>query len=222
MSLRPRTVHTQHRGLVQTVAPEFKPVTPEELRTHLNHSELDYIEADDLISEASQYIEDMTGIAMITQTWRLALDAWPTGRGAWWDGVRQGSINELYSGDASLEMPRFPLNSIDTVTVYDEASTSTAVTIAATFDVDAYSKPGRMTLKHGAVWPIALRANNAIEIIFTCGYGANRESVPAPLRRAVKQLAGYLYENRGDCDSGSAYTKSGAQGIMNAYKVSRL
>jgi uncharacterized phiE125 gp8 family phage protein len=78
-------------------------------------------------------------------------------------------------------------------------------------------------LQRGATWPVALRANNAIEIVYTAGYGADASSVPAPLRRAVKQLAAYLYTHRGDmCDMGDAMHDSGAGSIMGQYKIKRV
>ena len=83
--------------------------------------------------------------------------------------------------------------------------------------------PGRATLKRGAVWPVAMRANNAIEVVYVAGYGDAATDVPAPLKRAVKQLAGYLYAHRGDgCDVEDAYSKSGASGIVGRYKVLKV
>ena len=82
-----------------------------------------------------------------------------------------------------------------------------------------------MTIQRGATWPTALRANNAIEISYTSGYGDAAADVPAPMKRAVKQMAAYLYQNRGDgcgCDTSQAFTDSGAASILSAYKVSRI
>lgn len=177
------------------------------------------------MAEAREAIENTYAVAMIDQSWRMAIDRWPSGREEWWDGIREGSIADLY-GPASytdLRLPRWPLSSVDSVTVYDEDGTSTAVTIASTFDVDTYQTPGRITLQRGATWPVALRANNAIEIVYTAGYGADASSVPAPLKRAVKQLAAYLYSHRGDmCDMGDAMHDSGAGSIMGQYKIKRV
>jgi uncharacterized phiE125 gp8 family phage protein len=108
------------------------------------------------------------------------------------------------------------------VTVYDEDSNDTVVSIADTFDLDTYRLPGRITLKRGATWPIALRSNNAIQIIYVAGY-ANAAAVPAPIKRAVKEMAAYLYAHRGDeCDPTDAWMKSGAQSTLNVYKIARV
>ena len=217
----------QYRGHVQTAAPAAEPVTAAELRDYLREDATGLPDADanELVAEAREAIENNYAVAMIDQSWRMAIDRWPSGREEWWDGIRDGSIADLY-GPASytdLRLPRWPLSTVDSVTVYDEDGTSTAVTIASTFDVDTYQTPGRITLQRGATWPVALRANNAIEIVYTAGYGADASSVPAPLRRAVKQLAAYLYSHRGDmCDMGDAMHDSGAGSIMGQYKIKRV
>jgi len=217
----------QYRGHVQTAAPAAEPVTAAELRDYLREDATGLPDADanELVAEAREAIENTYAVAMIDQSWRMAIDRWPSGREEWWDGIRDGSIADLY-GPASytdLRLPRWPLSSVDSVIVYDEDGTSTAVTIASTFDVDTYQTPGRITLQRGATWPVALRANNAIEIVYTAGYGADASSVPAPLKRAVKQLAAYLYSHRGDmCDMGDAMHDSGAGSIMGQYKIKRV
>lgn len=227
MSLRHTINPHQNYANVITSVPSVEPVTAAELRAYLREttSGLTDDEANDLIAEARQYIEDQCSIAMITQSWLMAIDRWPTQNEPWWDGVRQGHINVIHGATAfsSVEPPRFPLQAVDGVNVYDEDGNATAVVVADTFDIDTYSLPGRMTLKRGATWPIALRANNAIEIIYTSGYGDAAADVPAPVKRAVKQLAAYLYQHRGDgCEVGAAFTDSGAASIISAYKVARL
>jgi len=224
MSLRaPYPLH-QHRGSVLVTAPTTEPVTAAELLLHVREDAANFRDALSYVKDARQDIENRSGLAFLTQSWRVALDRWPTGGEAWWDGVRDGSINELYGAHAqrSIELPKWPLASITSVTVYDEDSTSTAVTVANVFDVDAYSRPGRMTLKRGATWPVALRASNAIEIVYVAGY-TSAANVPAPMKRAVKQLAAYLYSHRGDdCNPDEAYSASGAESIMASYKPARL
>lgn len=210
---------TQHHGLEIVTAPTSEPVTVADMREHLRVGEevtTGYLQ--DLIAEARQHIEDMTNLAMITQSWKVVLDRWPSSSESWWDGVRDGAISSLQGTMDTIELPRYPLSSITSVTVYDEDGNSTAVTVASTFDVDTVSKKGRMTLQRGASWPVALRANNAIEIEFVAGYGA-ATAVPAPLKRAIKQMAAYLYRNRGDCDPGDAYKDSGAKSAVDAYRV---
>lgn len=222
MSLRQRVTFTQYRGHALVTAPASEPVTADELRAHLRETVdgLPYDQADALIAEARELIEERTGLAMINQTHRMALDYWPVGREQWWDGVRDGAISDMgaANGIRAVTLPRYPMSSITSVVVYDEASNATSVVVADTFDIDTYSKPGRMVLQSGATWPIALRGSNAIEITYVAGFGATSASVPAILRRAVKQVAAYLYSHAGDdCTSDDAL--GAAASLLSAYKV---
>lgn len=226
MALLPAKDLYQYRGHVQSTAPAVEPVTADELRDYLRETSdgLPDSEANDLIAEARELIENSTGLSLITQEWTLAIDHWPnSSEEPWWDGVRQGAIAELYGGQysRSLGLPRYPLQDVDSVTVYDEASNPTSITVADTFDVDTYRTPGRITLKSGKTWPVALRPQNAIIIVYTSGYGDASTDVPAGLRRAVKQVAAYLYSHRGDdCDTGDALAQ--ADSMLDQYKVRRV
>lgn len=224
MTIRPAIQLYQTRGSAFVSGPSLEPITAVELRSHIRSdiTELPDDEANEIIEEARKIIEDYSGLAFIHQSWRLTLDHWPATSEAWWDGVRQAHRNDIYSGMASLELPRWPLASITSVTVYDEDSNATAVNIGTTFDVDIYSMPGRLTLKRGSTWPVALRANNAINIVYVAGY-ANVLSIPASMKRAVKNLSAFLYTNRGDnCSPSEAIEKSGVDKIIGIYQPKRI
>lgn len=213
----------QHRADRQVTAPASEPVDADALRAYIDATEsmVSDAVAEGYITLARQWIEDHTGLAMITQTRRTSLDRWPTGQEPWWDGVRDGAISMLAGPNRVYEIPRYPLISITGVTVYNEASVATSVTVANVFDVDSYSIPGRLALKQGQTWPVALRGTNAIEITYTCGYGAASD-VPAPVRQAVTQMAAHIYEHRGSCDLSEAFTASGAAGMIGPYTVARI
>lgn len=225
MALRSSPRLTQYRGHTRTVAPAVEPVTADELRAQLAETEagLPDAQANALIAEARELIEEMTGLAFITQTWAMYLDHWPAGQELWWDGVRQGAIQDIYVPNSlrAVDLPRYPLQAVDDVTVYSEDSTSAAVTIGDTFDIDIYRKPGRMVLKKGATWPIALRAANAIQIEYTAGFGDAASDVPAILKRAIKQVAAYLYAHYGD-DCIPEDALGAARGLLATYAVTRL
>lgn len=225
MSLRPSIPLTQYRGHVIETPPAIEPVTAEELRAQLAETAdgLPDAQANALIAEARELIEQMTGLAIITQTWKMALDHWPAGREVWWDGVRQMAISEIYVPNSirAVHLPRYPLQSVDSVTVFDDAGNDAAVTISEVFDVDVFRRPGRMVLRNGATWPIALRNSNAIEIEYTAGFGATASTVPAILKRAVKQVAAYLHQHYGDeCVPEDAL--GAARGLLGAYTVKRI
>lgn len=223
MALRHTANLHQYRGSRVITGPATEPVTAVELREHLrtNEGALSTSAAETHIAAARDYIERATGITMIDQTWMLALDRWPNAREGWWDGVRDGHIDSIHGANrGNVDLPRYPLDSITGMNVYDEAGNATAVTVANVFDIDTYRDPGRMTLKRGASWPVALRSNNAIEITYKAGYGETAADVPAPLRQAVLNLAAHLYAHRGDgCDMQDAYKSSGAAGLVDPFRV---
>lgn len=220
MALRPATQNYYQRGHQRVTAPALEPISTNQLRTYLKVDDvtLPTIEANDLITQARDYIENKSGLALIDQVWRLSLDRWPGHIEPWWDGLRQMPVSELTRGSARpIFIPRFPLVTIDSITVYNEASVATSVSVASTFDVDTQQMPGRIALKFGQTWPIASRAINAIEIVYTAGYGETQNDVPATLQRAVLSFAAYLYDHRGECDLAEAYKKSGAESFVATY-----
>ena len=225
MALRNAPRYNQHYGDKVQTDSAVEPISDTELFNYLKLSdehELEYL--NDLIPQCRVWIEDFTGLAFITQTRLLTLDKWPGYVEAWWDGVREMATTELYtmSRPRDIEVPRYPLQSITTINVYDEDSNATAVTVGTTFDVDVNSKRGRITLKRGSTWPTATRANNAIEITYVAGYGNAATDVPASLRRAVLEMAAYMYSHRGDCTQEEGYRKSGAHSILNTYRVREI
>lgn len=224
MALRKVIKLQKHRGHRLETAPSslLGPVTLAELKRHLRITGSDEDEyLSDLLEETTKEVEDLTGLAFLTQSWKLTLDQWPSEAEDWWDGVREGPRSMLYgeaSHDVLVELPRYPLSSVTSVTVYDTDGTSTAITVNDIFDVDIESFRGRLVLKYGQTWPVALRPTNAIEIVYAAGYGAAAD-VPAPLKRAIKSMASYMYEHRGDCSTEDAYSKSGAMSILRRYAL---
>lgn len=222
MALRSAYPEFPHRGNRQIAAPAIEPVTAAELRTQLR-SDLGVLsdaEALSIIAQARNMIEEMSGLALINQTWRLTLDNWPGYYEPWWDGVRQAAVTELAGGrPRTITFPRYPLSSVSAVRTYDEAGNATTRTVATFFTVDIESRPGRMGLKSGQVWPTATQDINAVQIDYVAGFGAAASDVPPILRASVLTLAGYYYEHRGECDMRMAYALSGTADTVSAYMV---
>jgi uncharacterized phiE125 gp8 family phage protein len=223
MSLIPTVKMYQREGYTLTTAPAVEPVTAAELSASLNGASDTDAFLEGLITEAREEIETASGLALITQVWTLSLDRWPGGAEEWWDGVREAHINSIRRTGGAVTLRRSPVQTVDAITAYGEDDVGAVVSVSGTFIVDIANMPGRLVIRSGATWPVALRAANAIEIEYTAGYGDAAADVPAPLRRAVKSMAAYLYAHRGDeCQPGDAYHQSGAAGIMAQYKVARI
>ena len=222
MALRSPVNLYQDRGSVIVNQPTHEPVTLEEMREHLRIDDEDeHVYLIDCISEAREAIEEWTGLALLFQRWKLTIDRWPIGAERWWDGVQQGSAIMLYGPNSSqsLKLPKFPVIGVHSVTTYDENSNATTINVSNVFDIDTSQKPARMKVKFGETWPTALRALNAIEVQYNAGYGTTANTVPRPIRRAIKLLAAYYFSNRGDgCSVGNAMQISGADQIMQKYQ----
>lgn len=228
MTLRGRKQITHQFSNRLSTAPATEPVLLADLKLYLRYTltdQDDYLI--DLITTARLFIESVTGFAFITQEWQMTMDNWPGQRDDWWDGSRVGSINELY-GMASpfqfVQPTKYPLQSVDTLTVYDESSNATSVTVADKFDVDTQSWPGRLVLKRGETWPIALRALNAIEFVYTAGFGDTASDVPENFKQAIIMMAGYMFNNRGNacCAASNAYGASGAANLISAFEARHI
>lgn len=225
MPLRPTHRLAPHSGHRLVTAPAAEPITRDEVRTLLRDPPTDengFI--DTCLIEARQIFEALTGIACINQTWKLTLDAWPGGGERWWDGYRELPVTELYRGGLDfVQLPRYPLSSVSAVTTYDLDDAATSVVVADVFLTDTASFPGRLVLRSGQTWPIALRDRNAIEITYVAGFGATAADVPESIRRAIRQVAAYLFDNRGSgCSPAKIISATGALQIASEYVTVRL
>ncbi len=174
--------------------PAEEPVSVAELRSALRDVADPDATLTRLIKAAREYVEGAIGMALVSQVRELTLDGWPMGGDGlgWWDGERAGAIS---GGNARfVELPRSPLISITSVTTYDGASAGT-VWSSSNYFADTGSRPGRLALNDGGVWPVATRSAAGIVIRYVAGH-ADAASVPSALALAVEQIAAHWYENR--------------------------
>ena len=223
--LRSVRTYREYRGHRRLSGPAIEPITLDALKAHLRITgTAEDAELSLFIAAAREQIEELTGRALITQEWRLTLDRWPGARHVWWDGVQQGAIGDLEGAAAfnAVELPRYRLQTVNELRVLGTDGTPTTVALTD-FVVDIEQEPGRLVLRSGSTWPVALQTANAIEIDYTAGYGVTANSVPAALRLAILQMAANAYQHRGDeCTMEDAYRMSGAAGIVRAFRVIHL
>lgn len=227
MSLRPRKTISQRQGNTLLTGPSTEPLLLEEVKDYMrlpSEQKEDDNLITDLITRCRRLAEEKSGVVLLNQTFRLTLDNWPGYREPWWDGVVETTISELYGphDQRLIRLPRFPLQSVDTMTVFDTAGASSTVTIADVFIVDTNSIPGVLTLQFGATWPIATQPITAIRIDYTAGFGTTRQSIPETLRGGLLDLIDYVYNHRGGCSMADAYVKSGAHSVFRSYSGARL
>lgn len=129
----------------------------------------------DAIRAAREEAENTQWRAFITQTWDLWFDGFPT---------------------MPIDIPRPPLVSVQSVSVYDIANAETVVPVADYF-VDRSTEPGRIAFSYGATWPvIEPRELSTVRVRFACGYGMFATDVPRYVKLAILLYIGYMYENR--------------------------
>lgn len=205
--------------------PGAEPVTTNDLKLRLGIDQADSTWNDllsALIESARVECERHTARALITQTLDIYFDHRPAERQEWWDGVREIAASELFTYPSTFEIPRLPIQSVTSVTFYDEADNAT-VAGSGTYIVDITSEPPRVVLRRGEVWPtVTLRNANGIVIRVVAGYGNSGTSVPGPLKEGILSLAAHLFEHRGACDMSEALSKSGAAGAWRSYRLGRF
>ncbi len=166
-------------------APTAEPLDLATAKTHLREDGTDQdalITA--LIKAARQYAEAFTRRQLVTATWELALDAWP-------------------SGD-TIALPLPPLQQVLSVNYKDKNGLDN-VFAATEYIVDTASEPGRVVLAYGKSWPTAtLYPAGAIRIQFKSGYGDAATAVPEAIKQAMLLLIGHWYEQRQAVNVGNA------------------
>jgi uncharacterized phiE125 gp8 family phage protein len=124
-----------------------------------------------LIGAARLHIEGVTGQALLAQSWRVVLDAWPE--------------------DRQVKLPVSPFISVTEITAYDGDGAGQEVPLA-----QFLSEPDRLLLPASVAGMPVLRERQGIEVDYVAGFGTEPEDVPANIRQALLVLVGYWYEHR--------------------------
>ncbi len=181
-----------------TVQPKGQPISLANAKAYLrvtNNLEDELI--DSLIGQAANYVELYLRRSLITRTLKLTLDSLPlkSTSSQWWDGVQQGAIGQLSEAASSIILPYPPIATVTSITCYSSADVS-SVLDTSNYYLD--TSGARICLKQGGLWPVDLRAKQAMEIIYTAGYGAVPSDIPQGIQGAVRAMVSHLYQNR-DC-----------------------
>lgn len=114
------------------------------------------------------------GVALLRQTWRLTLEAWPC--------------------DGRIFLPLGPVQSVAAIKYVDPAGVQQTLDPSA-YVVDFGRRPALASPAFGTSWPPARPQSNAVTVDFACGY-TDAASIPAPITAALKLMVGDLYANR--------------------------
>lgn len=161
-------------ALVLKTPPATEPISLQEAKLYLR------VDANDedtliagLITVAREYVERITGRALITQTWQQVLDRFPS----------------------VFALPKPPLRAVVSI-AYKTEDGLTHVIPATDYVVDAASEPARIVPAPGLAWPSdTLYPVGGVVVEFEAGYG-DAADVPIPIKQAILLLVGHFYEHR--------------------------
>lgn len=169
-----------------------------------------------LISAARMAVEYATRRALVTQTWRTTLDAWPPdGADAGWSVLATRPRNMPFEFAAPLA----PVQSVSSIRVYDAAGQPQTLA-GRTWRL--LGAPERARILFSAPPPQPGAAAGGIEIDIVAGYG-DPANTPAPLRHAILALVSFWFDNRGDvATTGSNNLPPRVAALIAPYRRGRL
>jgi len=166
---------------VLATAATLYPITIDELKIYLRIDDDTGYEddlLDNIIYAATKNAEDITRRALLTQTWKYYLDAFP--------------------GNDYFKLPFGNLQSAGlTVKYTNSAGTQTTMTVTTDYLVETNGEQcGRIVLPYGETWPsFTAYSSNPIEISFACGW-TTAALVPFNIKAAILLICADMYSVR--------------------------
>jgi len=203
-----------------TIPPSNTVLTLEEIKEYLRLDTDDTSEDALLLrleATAVSFVEKYTSRTLLTTQFITYRDNF-FGFGYAYAGYYYGSNNYCY--DYWL-LRKSPLQQVDLVQYYNTDNVLTTVDSDIyynTFEND-YSK---ILLNNGYQFPTDIIMKlQAIQILFTAGYGDTGEDVPQELKEAILMLIAGMYENRGDCNQStcSSVANCSIMSLLDQYRI---
>jgi uncharacterized phiE125 gp8 family phage protein len=187
--------------LVQTSPPAIEPVTLAEARLfcRVDGTGEDAL-LSSLIAAARQDAETQLQRSLITQGWRLVLDAFPAG---------------------AIELERGTVLSVTSIT-YADMSGATQTMAPADYATDLSGCPGRITPAYGKTWPAALPQIAAVNMDYTAGFGAAAADVPEGIKRWIKMRVATIYAHREEVGATGSTPHFFVAGLLDPWRVVRI
>lgn len=157
------------------------------------------------IEGATQYFEELTNRAVVTQTFDLWLDAFPANRG-------------------KIELPHPPLQSVVSVSylnsngdevTFDDGASPVTLSYSVIAPRGDFAPRGWIEPAYGFEWPTPRSIETkAVRVRFTCGYGDSADAVPKLLTSTLAFLVGNFDQFRS-----AAYAQQGQTVVAVPYGV---
>lgn len=158
-------------------APAIEPVSVREAAAacRIDHTtEDDYLAS--LIITARTHLELVCWSSFITQTWQYWWDRY------WW----------------KMFVPRPPLQTLSWVKYTPPQGGSLVTLDTSIYETSAENQLPFIRLQYLKTWPITRGYRDDVTAQVVTGYGSTADSVPAPIRQAIKMLVAHMYLNRGE------------------------
>lgn len=186
-------------------APSVEPISVTELKSQLRitGSSQDTMLAV-LVEAARQHVEDYLRYSIMSATWELYLDSFPT------------------SGEC-IYIQKSPVTAITFLKYYATDGTLTTLTETTDYVVDLNSMPCRIYEPYGVNWPTPRLIRNSVIVKFVSGY-ATAAACPDIIRQAILMQAATLYENPSDEVTGTqvnAISKN-SEWLLRPYRAMRF
>lgn len=186
------------------------PATEQDLKDYLRIEDESCGELEFYLDAANKAVISFLGQALIENEYTLVFDGYP------FNGTQTyGLSRDTAVWQDWIELPYANLLSITSVKVIDYEDNSETTITSADYLLDSFSTPARIRFTNKPVMGLRDR----LKIVYKAGYGTDTENVPKGIRLGIVQVAGYLYDHRGECSPEEAITKSGAGMALNPYRV---
>lgn len=188
-------------GITQTVAPAAEPITLAEAKAHLR---VDASTEDTLITlligQAREEAESLTGRALVTQTWKLTLTAFP---------------------DDSLQLKPSPLASVSEISYLDGDGVR-QILANTEYQVITDELIGRVVPAYGKTWPACRVVDDSVRVSFVAGYGA-AAAVPQSVKIWMLLAIALRFDNRAAVVMGQRYElpRGFWDGLLDPYRIVR-
>ncbi len=150
-----------------------------------------------------RHVEEIAGIAFLTQTWEWSQDLFP--------------YATTENPFAAFFLPGYPLQSVTSIK-YQDINNVQQTLSASVYSVDTRSQPGRVGLAFNQTWPDALWLPNSVIVRYVCGY-ATLAAIPEDLKQTLLVAAGMLYEYREELIDGNVTKVGLLQRLLAPYRM---
>ena len=168
-----------HQASKLVTPPAIEPVSVGLAKAHMRISDTlgDTLIAQ-YISAAREFCEEYTYRAIMPQTIRQSLDAFPVLPNSQYapgnPNIVQPAVNNIWPLDPSqwsIFLQKSPVQSVTSV-VYSDTTTTTKTLASSNYLLDSDSEPARVTTAAGAFWPSAVFNPGAVQVTYVAGYPA--------------------------------------------------